>query len=124
MTLLSPPPTATATPPDHRDPEVRLAALLDPGSVEELPADPTVGMRAATGTVDGTPCVVFCADPRVMGGALGEEGCEVVVRAYERAIEDSVPIVGIWHSGGARLAEGVASLHGVGRIFAAMTRAS
>ena len=35
-----------------------------------------------------------------------------------------VPIVGLWHSGGARLAEGVASLHAVGTVFAAMTMAS
>ena len=35
-----------------------------------------------------------------------------------------MPIVGLWHSGGARLAEGVLSLHAVGRIFAIMTRAS
>jgi acetyl-CoA/propionyl-CoA carboxylase carboxyl transferase subunit len=123
MTLLSPPPTPEATT-DPRDPDVRLAALLDPGSIESLPGDPAGGMRAATGTVDGARVVVFCSDPRVMGGAMGEEGCEVVVRAYERAVADSVPIVGIWHSGGARLAEGVASLHAVGRIFAAMTRAS
>ena len=32
-------------------------------------------------------------------------------RAYERAMHDRVPILGIWHSGGARLAEGVLSLH-------------
>ena len=32
-----------------------------------------------------------------------------------------VPIIGLWHSGGARLAEGVASLHAVGSVFAAMT---
>ncbi|HEY6295685.1 MAG TPA: carboxyl transferase domain-containing protein, partial [Streptosporangiaceae bacterium] len=30
----------------------------------------------------------------------------------------------LWHSGGARLAEGVASLHAVGTVFAAMTAAS
>ena len=35
-----------------------------------------------------------------------------------------MPILGIWHSGGARLAEGVLSLHAVGRIFHAMTQAS
>jgi acetyl-CoA/propionyl-CoA carboxylase carboxyl transferase subunit len=37
---------------------------------------------------------------------------------------DRVPILGVWHSGGARLAEGVLSLHAVGKIFHAMTRAS
>jgi len=46
------------------------------------------------------------------------------VHAYERALADSVPIVGLWHSGGARLAEGVLSLHAVGLIFHAMTQAS
>ncbi len=132
MTLLSPPtpsaPVAAATSApaegDPRDPEVRFAALFDPGTVELLPGDPASGMRAAAGLVDGGPTVAFCADPRVMGGAMGREGCEVVVAAYERALADSAPVVGIWHSGGARLAEGVASLDGVGRIFAAMTRAS
>jgi acetyl-CoA/propionyl-CoA carboxylase carboxyl transferase subunit len=35
-----------------------------------------------------------------------------------------VPVIGIWHSGGARLAEGVTALHAVGEVFAAMVRAS
>jgi len=60
----------------------------------------------------------------VMGGAMGVQGCEVVVQAYERAMIDRVPVLGIWHSGGARLAEGVLSLHAVGRIFYEMTQAS
>ena len=61
---------------------------------------------------------------RRRGGAMGIEGCKVILRAYERALADGAPIVGIWHSGGARLAEGVASLHAVGEVFAIMTRAS
>src|SRR5262249_56994654 len=32
--------------------------------------------------------------------------------------------IGLWPSGGARLREGVESLHAVGTVFAAMTRAS
>ena len=74
--------------------------------------------------VDGTPAVVFCSDARTMGGAMGEAGCKVVLLAYERALADGVPVVGLWHSGGARLAEGVVSLHAVGEVFAIMTRAS
>jgi acetyl-CoA/propionyl-CoA carboxylase carboxyl transferase subunit len=81
-------------------------------------------MLAATGTVNGSPVVAFCSDATVMGGAMGVDGCEVVVQAYRRAMVDRVPILGIWHSGGARLAEGVLSLHAVGRIFHAMTQAS
>ncbi|HMZ14765.1 MAG TPA: carboxyl transferase domain-containing protein, partial [Mycobacterium sp.] len=43
---------------------------------------------------------------------------------YDTAIEEQSPIVGIWHSGGARLAEGVKALHAVGLVFEAMIRAS
>ena len=81
-------------------------------------------MLAAVGRVDGTPVVAFCSDATVMGGAMGDVGCRVVVDAYHRAITDGVPIIGLWHSGGARLAEGVLSLHAVGRIFQVMTQAS
>ncbi len=35
-----------------------------------------------------------------------------------------MPVIGLWHSGGARLREGVVSLHAVGLVFAIMTRAS
>ena len=57
-----------------------------------------------------------------MGGAMGDVGCRVAVDAYHRAITDGVPIIGLWHSGGARLAEGVLSLHAVGRIFQVIPR--
>ncbi|MFP5283955.1 MAG: acyl-CoA carboxylase subunit beta, partial [Actinomycetes bacterium] len=97
---------------------------LDPGSVELITADDDSGMLAAVGTISGCRVVAFCSDATVMGGAMGVQGCEVVVRAYERAMADRVPVIGIWHSGGARLAEGVLSLHAVGRIFHAMTSAS
>jgi acetyl-CoA/propionyl-CoA carboxylase carboxyl transferase subunit len=109
---------------DPRNPNFRLRSLLDPGSIELITSDDDSGMLAATGSINGCRVVAFCSDPTVMGGAMGVEGCDVVVRAYERATHDRVPILGIWHSGGARLAEGVLSLDGVGRIFRAMTQAS
>jgi acetyl-CoA/propionyl-CoA carboxylase carboxyl transferase subunit len=81
-------------------------------------------MLAVSGTALGAPVVAFSSDITVMGGAMGQRGCSVVVEAYERALAEGVPVIGLWHSGGARLAEGVLSLHAVGRIFAIMTRAS
>jgi acetyl-CoA/propionyl-CoA carboxylase carboxyl transferase subunit len=109
---------------DPRNPVHRLRALLDEGTLELITADDDSGMLAAVGTVEGTRVVAFCSDATVMGGAMGERGCEVVVTAYHRAITDGLPIIGLWHSGGARLAEGVLSLHAVGRIFQVMTQAS
>jgi len=107
-----------------RDPRVRLEALFDPGSLSLLSADDTSGVYSGTGSIDGMTAVAFASDPRVQGGATGSAGCEAIVTAYDHAIEAGAPIIGLWHCGGARLREGVESLHAVGTVFAAMTRAS
>ncbi|MGH8921430.1 MAG: carboxyl transferase domain-containing protein, partial [Actinomycetes bacterium] len=112
-----------------RDPRERLAALFDPGTLELLPGgadrgDERSGVVTGVGLVHGAGAVAFASDARVQGGAMGSAGCAAIVGAYAEAVSRGVPIVGLWHSGGARLAEGVASLHAVGTVFAAMTRAS
>jgi acetyl-CoA/propionyl-CoA carboxylase carboxyl transferase subunit len=109
-----------------RDPRARLADLFDPGTLKLLPTggDDRSGVVAGVGLVHGAGAVAFASDPRVQGGAMGSAGCAAIVEAYAEAVSRGVPIVGLWHSGGARLAEGVASLHAVGTVFAAMTAAS
>jgi acetyl-CoA/propionyl-CoA carboxylase carboxyl transferase subunit len=109
---------------DHRDPELRLKLLFDRGSLRLLaPADDS-GVVAARGEVDGAPVVAFCTDATRMGGAMGTDGCRLIVDAIDTAVRERVPVVGLWHSGGARLAEGVVALDAVGQVFAAMVRAS
>ncbi len=119
------PDAAPASPPGPgRDPRARLEFLFDPGSLCLLrPADDS-GVLTGAGTIDGLAAVAFASDPRVQGGATGSAGCRAIVAAYDHAIEAGAPIIGLWHSGGARLREGVESLHGVGTVFAAMTLAS
>jgi acetyl-CoA/propionyl-CoA carboxylase carboxyl transferase subunit len=107
-----------------RDPEDRLQALFDPGTTRLLTPHDTSGALAACGEIDGALAVAFASDPRVQGGALGTDGCLAIVAAYEEALAQGVPVIGLWHSGGARLREGVESLHAIGTIFAAMTHAS
>ena len=99
---------------DPRDPLLRLSTFFDDGSVELLHERDRSGVLAAAGTVNGVRTIAFCTDGTVMGGAMGVEGCTHIVNAYDTAIEEQSPIVGIWHSGGARLAEGVKALHAVG----------
>jgi acetyl-CoA/propionyl-CoA carboxylase carboxyl transferase subunit len=108
--------------PEPSGPAARFDVLFDTWG--PLGEEPMGGVEVARGLVDGRPVVAFCTDPKVKGGALGEEGCFEIERAYQAAKELGCPIVGIWHSGGARLAEGVLSLHGIGRIFHVMTRCS
>jgi len=114
----------TVPTPDPRDPEDRLQRFFDAGSMQTLAARDTSGVLAARGTVEGTPAIAYCSDATIMGGAMGIDGCRHIVDAIDTAVRERVPVVGIWHSGGARLAEGVVALHAVGEVFAAMVRAS
>ncbi len=118
--------TLNSTPALPRDPRERLAALFDPGTLDLLATDGDnrSGVVAGVGLVHGAGAVAFASDPRVQGGAMGTAGCAAIVGAYAEAVSRGVPIIGLWHSGGARLAEGVASLHAVGTVFAAMTATS
>ncbi len=80
------------------------------------PAPPPAGPKVQT--------VAFASDPRVQGGAMGIAGCQAIVAAYDHAVAVGAPIVGLWHSGRARILGGGESLHAVGLVFAAMTHAS
>src|SRR5260370_35503180 len=109
-----------------RDPRERLTALFDPGTLELLPAgaEERSGVVAGVGLVHGAGAVAFASDARGQGGAMGSAGCAAIVAAYAEAVSRGVPVVGLWHSGGARLAEGRARLHPVGTACRAVTPAS
>ena len=109
---------------DPRDPMLRLTSFFDEGTVSPLHPRDSSGVQAAVGLVNGVRTVSYCTDGTVMGGAMGVVGCAHIVNAIDTAIAEQAPVVGIWHSGGARLAEGVEALHAVGGVFEAMVRAS
>ena len=109
---------------DVRDPMPRLEALFDSGTIQLIAHGDDSGVVTARGDIGGTPAIAYCSDARRMGGAMGTDGCRHIVSAIDTAVNDRIPVVGIWHSGGARLPEGVIALHAVGQVFAAMIRAS
>ena len=109
---------------DPKDPEVRINKLIDSGSFEFLLPRTNSGMIAATGTIKGNKVVVFASDATSKSGALGIEGSNVILAAYREAMSYQLPIIGIWHSGGARLSDGVLSLDAFGQVFNAMVLAS
>jgi acetyl-CoA/propionyl-CoA carboxylase carboxyl transferase subunit len=109
---------------DTRDPRTRLRALFDDDTLELITADGSGGVVAGVGRIEQVSAVAFASDPRLQGGAMGAAGCSTIVQAYDLAVGLEVPVIGLWHSGGARLAEGAESLHAVGTVFAAMTKAS
>jgi acetyl-CoA/propionyl-CoA carboxylase carboxyl transferase subunit len=109
---------------DPRDPEVRLKCLFDAGTMVSLRPRDCSGAFAARGRIDGARVIAYCTDATTMGGAMGSEGCRHIVEAIDTAVRERSPVIGLWHSGGARLAEGVEALDAVGQVFAAMVRAS
>jgi acetyl-CoA/propionyl-CoA carboxylase carboxyl transferase subunit len=103
---------------------VRLGKLFDRASLRSISGRDDSGVMTARGQVDGTPAVAFATDATLMGGAVGVEGCRHIADAIDLAVRERIPVVGLWHCGGARLAEGVLALDGVGQVFAATVRAS
>jgi acetyl-CoA/propionyl-CoA carboxylase carboxyl transferase subunit len=110
---------------DGRDPVARLSLLLDsdPHGTVPLPG-PVCGVVAVRGRIDGAPVVAYCTDATRLGGSLSTAEADRIIDAIDVAVRQRTPVIGIWHSGGAKLADGVESMDAVGRMFAAMTRAS
>ena len=109
---------------DPRDPHVRIERLVDGGKYEFLVPRTDCGMIAVTAQIKGNKVVIFASDATIKSGALGVDGSKVIVTAYKAAMGAQVPVIGIWHSGGARLSDGVASLDAFGEVFQSMISAS
>ncbi len=110
----------------------RIDYLLDDGSFEELDMlarhrahgmgleenrPYTDGVITGFGTIDGRKVCVFSQDFTVYGGALGEVFAEKIHKVMDLAMSVGVPIIGLNDGAGARIQEGVVSLHSYGGIF-------
>jgi acetyl-CoA/propionyl-CoA carboxylase carboxyl transferase subunit len=98
--------------------------LFDPGTIEPATPGGPRGVDVARGDVLGNPAVAFATEPSLRGGAIGVVDCRRIVDAIDDGVRKGRPVVGLWHSGGARIDEGMAALDGVGSVFSAMVRAS
>ncbi|CAI7979633.1 Biotin-dependent acetyl-/propionyl-coenzyme A carboxylase beta6 subunit [Frankia sp. Hr75.2] len=116
--------TVAEQPRPPRDPRERLARLLDPGTLTVIPHSPPCRVTVAHGRVDGTDVIAYCTDATSMGGAIGAAGARRIADAIDRAVAERIPVIGLWHSGGASLGDGVEALDGIGQMFAAMIAAS
>ncbi len=110
----------------------RLNYLLDEGSFQELDMlarhrahgmglednrPYTDGVITGFGTINGRRVCVFSQDFTVFGGALGEVFAEKIHKVMDLAASVGVPMVGLNDGAGARIQEGVVSLHSYGGIF-------
>ncbi len=117
----------------------RIDYLLDDGSFQELDMlarhrahgmglednrPYTDGVITGFGTIDGRRVCVFSQDFTVFGGALGEVFAEKIHKVMDLAASIGVPMIGLNDGAGARIQEGVVSLHSYGGIFHRNAQAS
>ncbi len=84
----------------------------------------TDGVITGFGTVAGRRVCVFSQDFTVFGGALGEVFAEKIHKVMDLASSIGVPMIGLNDGAGARIQEGVVSLHSYGGIFHRNAQAS
>jgi acetyl-CoA carboxylase carboxyl transferase subunit beta len=82
----------------------------------------TDAVRTGTGTIDGLPFALGVMDFRFMGGSMGSVVGEKLCRLTEGATDESLPLVIICASGGARMQEGMLSLMQMAKISGALNR--
>jgi acetyl-CoA carboxylase carboxyltransferase component len=113
----------------------RIDLLCDPGSfiedgrlanalAQDLPAD---GVITGLGRIDGRPVAVMANDPTVKAGSWGARTVEKIVRLTDLALRDSLPVVWLVDSAGARITDQVELFpgrRGAGRIFYNQVRLS
>jgi acetyl-CoA carboxylase carboxyltransferase component len=95
----------------------QASALLDADTFQPWLSAVGDGVIAGSALVDSRPVCVWMQDASHRGGSLGAAGGETITRTIRRASRAGVPVVGLSHSGGARLQEGVASLSAYSAIF-------
>ncbi len=82
------------------------------------------GVVTGTGKINGRQVFLFAQDFTVLGGSLGEMHAERIAEVQMLAAKNGTPFIQINDSGGARIQEGILSLHGYGKIFKANTLSS
>ena len=75
-------------------------------------------------TIQGIPFIIGVMDPNFIMGSMGTIVGEKITRLFERATKESVPVVSVTASGGARMQEGIFSLMQMAKISAAVKRHS
>ncbi|WLE59313.1 acyl-CoA carboxylase subunit beta [Burkholderia plantarii] len=132
-----PRPAGQATAPAvHLD---RIHTLLDPGSFQELDAlaehdctwfdadrrvRPGDGIATGHGTIDQRPVLVYAHDGSFLGGSSSRVHALKIGKVLDLALRIGVPVIGLNHSSGLRIHEGVDADSQFSHVFHKTVRAS
>ncbi len=127
----------------------RAALVVDAGSIDQWDADVVsddplgfvdtrpyrerleearertgLGEAVLTGRalVEGRPIALVAGEFGFLGGSIGVATSERIARAFERAVDERLPLVALTASGGSRMQEGTLALVGMAKLAAAAGR--
>ncbi len=80
------------------------------------------GVICGVATIDGHKACIFAMDSNFMMGSMGAVVGEKITRLFEYATDNSLPVIGVTVSGGARMQEGMISLMQMSKVSAAVKR--
>lgn len=118
---------------------MRIAALLDEGSFVEIGGaitarstdfnlqnapTPGDGVLTGYGLIDGNLVYVYCQNPEVLHGTIGEMHAKKIANVYDMAMKMGAPVIGLIDCAGMRLQEATDALNGFGEIYMQQTKAS
>lgn len=95
----------------------RIQSLCDRDSFQIFPSEKSSGVLTGFGEIDGRTVGIFAQEPTLFAGAMGLQESRLVCGLMDEALKRKAPIVGILHSSGAKIQEGVDSLAGYAEIF-------
>ncbi|MCS7184359.1 MAG: methylmalonyl-CoA carboxyltransferase [bacterium] len=100
----------------------RIERLLD--SFEVFYGGQNSSVLCAIGYIGRKKLGVFSTNPAIKAGALGYEETSNIAKLIDFCIDNSIPVVGIYESSGARIEEGIKSLSGFALLFKKNVKAS
>lgn len=118
---------------------MRIAALLDEGSFVEIGGaitarstdfnlqdtqTPGDGVITGYGLIDGNLVYVYCQNPEVLHGTIGEMHARKIANVYDMAMKMGAPVIGLIDCAGMRLQEATDALYGFGNLYLKQTMAS
>ena len=101
-----------------------LLKLFDENTFLELDKYSPTPVCVGTGFVNGTIVCAFAQDGDNNNGAMDEKGARKIKKAYELAVKNGCPIVGIFNSNGGKIIEGAKLLSAYSEILAKATKLS
>lgn len=96
-----------------------LTSLFDEDSFTSISPYTGMGVAAGCGQIDGGLAYGFMQDVSVKSGAICKASAQKIVKAYQAAVKNGAPVIGIYDSKGGDVSEGVELLQAYGEIAGA-----